>query len=534
MSKECNFAVSEDGFIFFKKNDFLKKVSFFYACKNFANENLTILENSSSRNILLDDGNDLFQSKVLILNVNISNLLVKISKNKWISTDSNHYIHKNRVFIKNDFKLSIGNIEFDLMNDSIYEVSDNSFCMETGKFSFVFNKCTLNIERETFILINPLGNVANRILQFLVAKKIQQNTKNSTIKNITIPEFGLDQRDSSYVHNQACAVGMEDIFYNLDVNGISKNIDNGNIDTFILGSFSFHIDSFPSRKFCKNLIKCDESIQGFGDDVILINMRGGEVFHNVHGGYIVLPPEYYKHVIENSGLKPVFYGQIEENSYIKNLKEIFPDALFISGKDPVYDFNVIRNSKNIAMCVSTFSWLACYLSNAKKIYMPLGGIFSICQNYNQNLVPLDEKEYEFIMLPWSWSENLFSNEEYFFKKQKSMGLAIQPVQRKKILSIRNRLISKSKKIKITGFDEEFYLSEYEDVAKDIPRIYPSAIHHYMNFGFHEKRKICKFDEQFYATEYPDAAIACSMGDYDSLFDHYQEYGIIHGYLPVRT
>lgn len=531
---ECNFTISKDGFVFFRKNDSLEKGSFFYACKNFPNDNIKIIENSSQRNILIDKEHDLLEINSLILNSTISNLLVKINKNKWISSENNYFINKNRVFLKNDFKLNVGNIILDLTEDKIYEISEDSFCIETKNCFFKFNLCKINIERETVILINPLGNVANRILQLLVAKKIQQNTKNSVIKNISIPEFGFDQKDSSYFHNQACAVGMEDIFYHLDINGISRNIDNGNIDTFILGSFSFNIDSLPSRDFCKNFIKCDESIKGFGDEFILINIRGGEVFHNVHGKYIVLPPEYYKKIIKDTGLKPVFYGQIEDNLYFDILKDNFPDALFISGRDPVYDFNVIRNSKNIAMCISTFSWLACYLSNANKIYMPLGGIFSINQNYNQNLIPLNEKEYKFIMLPWSWSENLFSNEDLFFKKQRAIGLNIELVKRKKITSIRNKLSHKRKKIKINGFDEDFYLSKYEDVAKCIPSIYPSAIHHYMNFGFYEKREICKFDEQFYSTQYPEAAMACSMGDYDSLFEHYQDYGIMNGYLPVRT
>jgi hypothetical protein len=52
----------------------------------------------------------------------------------------------------------------------------------------------------------------------------------------------------------------------------------------------------------------------------------------------------------------------------------FYGASIVSGT-AFEDFNFIKNSKNIVLAVSTFSWFAAFLSQARTIYYPRAGLF---------------------------------------------------------------------------------------------------------------------------------------------------------------
>ncbi len=81
------------------------------------------------------------------------------------------------------------------------------------------------------------------------------------------------------------------------------------------------------------------------------------------------------------------------------------------------------------------------------------------------------------------------------------------------------------------FDEDFYLSTYEDVRKahqsgDMPDVKS----HFTSQGYLEGRFGCRpdIDEVFYTTTYPDVAAAIARRDVSSALEHYMRAGAMEG------
>jgi len=55
---------------------------------------------------------------------------------------------------------------------------------------------------------------------------------------------------------------------------------------------------------------------------------------------------------------------------------------------PIEDFQTMRGAKHVALAVSSFSWLAAWLSGrVQVIHMPLAGLFNPVQRSDIDLVP---------------------------------------------------------------------------------------------------------------------------------------------------
>ena len=86
--------------------------------------------------------------------------------------------------------------------------------------------------------------------------------------------------------------------------------------------------------------------------------------------------EFYQEVVEETGLHPVFMGQIAENDFTRKLRSRFPKAGYLHHNSAIEDFQTIRKAQHIVLPVSTFAWLAAWLSNAATIFFDFFGIFN--------------------------------------------------------------------------------------------------------------------------------------------------------------
>jgi hypothetical protein len=73
------------------------------------------------------------------------------------------------------------------------------------------------------------------------------------------------------------------------------------------------------------------------------------------------------------------------------------------GSDPLSDFQTVRRAKNIVVCISTFVWLAAWLSNAKRIVLPVYGLYNPLQFPNHDLLPLGDDRYTYYEFPVHWA-----------------------------------------------------------------------------------------------------------------------------------
>ena len=254
------------------------------------------------------------------------------------------------------------------------------------------------------IHIVPAGDVGNQMLQLIYARALADRLGGARITGYDLPIWGLRAPDDKARYHKPLIVGG----HLQDPDLIVALVKKFGLRAFYLRTFRFRVEDFPDRASIQTLFDGGTAdVEGFGDDVLVINIRGLETLGGVHEDYGPLPFSYYRHLIERTGLKPVFMGQLGDDFYSKALRARFPDARFVSSRGALGDFETIRRSKHIAISVSTFSWLAAWLSDAATIHMPLSGMFNPAQRPEINLLPVGDHRYRFYAFPvrhWKGSD----------------------------------------------------------------------------------------------------------------------------------
>jgi hypothetical protein len=390
------------------------------------------------------------------------------------------------------------------------------------------------------IWIEPLGNTANRALQYLAAEGIRRHVPEAVIENVHLPEWGLVAPAPAPPPPRSTTTGP--MRYWLDVAGFGDCLRRGVVETVMLNSYAFHLNNYPPRKDARRLLgpmPGGAAATGFGPDELVCSVRGAEILGAIHPNYLLLPPAYYQQLVMRSGLRPVFFGQLGDDPYSNSLRAAFPEAPFIQGRSPEYDFETLRRSVNIAPSVSTFAWLAAWLSAARRVYLPVAGIFSPVQQPHMLLLPLDEPAFEYTLLPFAKAVSVFGAPAKFMLFQDALAAQARQVGTEELRSIIARASALQSRLPLlTGFDEAFYLACYQDVTqmvangshrKEGPH---SGLEHYWTIGFFEGRQPFPIDDVFYAARYPDAAMAIAEGRYASPTHHYQAVGVHLGYRPL--
>ena len=253
------------------------------------------------------------------------------------------------------------------------------------------------------IHIIPVGGIGNQMLQLIYAHAIADRLGSACITGYNIPIWGLRAAQDQTAILKTLIVGGH-----MDINLTAALVKKFGLQTFRLRDVRFRVEDFPPRERVSALFNGrGAKIPGFGDDYLVIHIRGWDTLYGAHIDYGPLPLSYYRQLIERTGLKPVFMGQLGEDFYSNRLRGHFRNALFIPSREPLIDFETIRNSKNIAISVSTFAWLAAWFSDAATIHLPLSGMFNPAQRPDINLLPVADRRYSYYRFPirhWRMSD----------------------------------------------------------------------------------------------------------------------------------
>lgn len=194
--------------------------------------------------------------------------------------------------------------------------------------------------------------------QLMFAESVKRGCRQPVaVEGYNIPEWGLsepltdapssDIRIGSYLTRSALCSAMIDAF--------KPKLVNLTTPIFRVGNYGKPEDYFP-------LFPTYEPIVRVPDDYLLVHIRSGDVATPTHWQYGPLPIRYYEYLFAQTGLRPLFIGEIARNCYFDLLKATFPKAELIGGASAIDDFQIIRGAKNVALSVSSFSWMAAFLS----------------------------------------------------------------------------------------------------------------------------------------------------------------------------
>ena len=128
-------------------------------------------------------------------------------------------------------------------------------------------------------------------------------------------------------------------------------------------------------------------------------VRGAETLGAIHPGYTLIPTSFYKELREKTGRRLAFVGQLGDDPYSKQLRESFPNDIFLESNGALADFQTIRKARHIVLPVSTFAWLAAWMSDAEQIHLPVFGLYNPARWPKHDLLPIGEPRYRFYQFP---------------------------------------------------------------------------------------------------------------------------------------
>jgi hypothetical protein len=236
---------------------------------------------------------------------------------------------------------------------------------------------------------------------------------------------------------------------------------------------------------------------------------------------------------KQSGLKLVFYGQLEADAYSEGLRRAFPEARFITSRGAGIDFETIRKSRNIALPISAFAWLAAWLSEAINVYVPVGGLFNPMLEPGQSFLPIEEPSFQYVMLPRVLGENLFDQPTEFWAVQDNIAKFSRFATQEEIreLLARANATPRAKRAVTGPFEASYYQAHHSTVAYELLGLNNTALGWYLQRGYLAGDRTFHFDDEFYRHAYPDVEIDIALGRFTTLVQHFLEKGQMLGYQP---
>jgi hypothetical protein len=374
------------------------------------------------------------------------------------------------------------------------------------------------------IHISPMGNLGNRAVQYLAARALAARVGDVRFSAISLPPFGITHPPVGGEFP-----GTEIVTSNtVDLDRLARALLDGTLQRVDLRTYAQRIENFlPPAAYRDELTAQGPAWAGSGADELLCNIRQGDILDARHPDYVLIPVDFYADLVEETGLTPVFMGQLEDSPYLRQLRRRFPRARFLPSRGPSVDFERIRRARHIVPSISTFSWLAAWLSNAQRIYMPVLGLLHPMQNRAVNLLPLDDPRFRFYYFPIHYAAPVAATEaaqaalrgmwRFMPPDRLATLLARQPPPRQKHLYVQ-------------VFDETFYRAIYPDIAAAIrDGHWPDGRSHYETTGYTEGRAGFALDRAWYCRRYPIAAVEIAEGQFHDADHHWLEAGRDRGY-----
>ena len=248
----------------------------------------------------------------------------------------------------------------------------------------------------TVIHGRPMGNLGNQMLQFMLLTALGQRIQGVALSSIELPIWRIAiparfPQTSKRVLLEGQYVDTE-LLARLSVASKLPEVE--------FKAYGFQLDNYLPSEHYQPIFPVSgvPEIRDLATSLV-INVRGAEILGGEHPDYGPIPIEFYKFVIDATGLSPVFMGQLGADWYSIALRREFPAATFIESFGVEGDFALLRAARHVVMSVSTFSWLACWLSKAQTIHLPVLGFLNPRQRPDVDLLPINDIRYVFYRFP---------------------------------------------------------------------------------------------------------------------------------------
>jgi hypothetical protein len=380
-----------------------------------------------------------------------------------------------------------------------------------------------------------MGNLGNRMIQYMAALALAARTPGARICQIHLPEWGIQigkLEPASAGHGRTEIVTTPAIPLGL----LAARLNAGTLDRVDLRTYAQRLENFLAPAAYRTIFTSPStpipSVRPAGPGELLCNIRQGDILDARHPDYVLLPIDFYADLITRTGLSPVFMGQLEDTPYLHALRRRFPNARYVPSQGAAADFAFIRAATHIVPAISTFSWLAAWLSEAETVHLPVLGLFNPRQAPDTNLLPLEDPRYRFTWFPHHYAVPV-AEAETAHATIRHLWRAMPPAALR--ATLQRAPPSRDAASHLAAFDEAFYLRHHPDIAASVAEGHmPSGRHHFEHYGFHEGRAAFALDAAWYVTRYPIAAIEMGQGEAVDPIDHWVRLGRDRGYSKTGS
>lgn len=246
------------------------------------------------------------------------------------------------------------------------------------------------------ILVLPIGNLGNQMLQTMLLEALRRRLPELQVEGIDLPEWNVRPAPSAPIGSPALRL----IGQYVDVPLIERMLRAGLIHELEFAALGFRMEHYlPPSEYRPSFPRRPMGVPEFLSTSLLINVRGAETLGDVHADYGPMPIAFYRQVVEETKLPPIFMGQVGTDAYSDALRAAFPTAPIIESRGAMADFELMRSARHVVVSVSTFSWLAAWLSDAQTVHLPVLGMLNPEQREDIDLLPVSDERYRFYRFP---------------------------------------------------------------------------------------------------------------------------------------
>ena len=378
------------------------------------------------------------------------------------------------------------------------------------------------------IHISTMGNLGNQMIQYAVARALAARIGPVRFSNVNLPHFGILHPviDSDFPATEIVTANI------VELDRLARALAGGVIQRVDIRTYGQRMRNLLPAQAYGAVFPVQGPVPPTADpDEVLCNIRQGDILDGHHPDYVLIPPDLYASIAATTGRRLVFMGQLEETPYMQALRAHFPQARFLPSLGATADFERIRAARFIVPAISTFSWLAAWLSDADRIFLPVLGLFNPAQNRDVDLLPLDDPRYRFFQFPVAYGCPVAEHDAAHMALR-GLWRLMPPA---KLVAMLDRLPPPRQRSRyLKCFDEAFYLTEHADIARAVADGHlPDGRHHYDIAGFDEGRTCFGLDRAWYCRTYPIAAIEIAQGEFWDPYDHFLMAGQERGYRAQR-
>jgi len=237
------------------------------------------------------------------------------------------------------------------------------------------------------------GFLGNRMFELMLAHSLARRLPGLLITGDPLPDWGIQYRRRPLPQRYVKIAG-----HRIDVGRLRYLLDAGLIDGIETSALGCRMELLEPVERVRAIFHAPD-LAGYGADTLVINVRAAEILGPRHKDYRPLPISFFARLIAETGLRPVFLGQIGDDTYSHAIRARFPQAECVPSRGPMQDFAVLRASAHLCIGISTFSWLAAWLSHAQTIHLPIAGMLHPRQRAEVDLLPVADPRYRFHLFP---------------------------------------------------------------------------------------------------------------------------------------